>query len=149
MYYNLLALLVLLVGVFVLFSRNTMKMILLSLVPTLVIFFVIITRGLFLLSVVFLILDIFIKLKLFIFLINKEKSIKKLSFKKEEAFMKFLGVGIISCMTSIMYLLNTRVGFKINTNKILMVQNELAIISIIVTVFLISGYVVKSKKWNS
>lgn len=144
--YNILAVLILAIGSFVLFSKEVIKVSLLSFIITFILFLVLLANEYYLLGLAFLIMDVLFKFKFFIFLNNKELIEKSPSFKKQQVMKKFLVSMLVAISVGVMRVIYEGKYHGLISEK----NNELEMLTFgtIVSIFLISGYVVKSRKWK-
>lgn len=146
MVYNFLALIIIILGLFVLFSKETMKISVLSFSISLILFSTLVFEGYFLLALIFLTIDVLVKFKLFLFLTNKNIIKKKDPFKKKQMIKKISSIIVVALGVGISYVFYEK---KVKTEMFEYKHNmDMLIISTIVTLFIISGYVIKSKKWK-
>lgn len=146
MVYNFLALIIIILGLFVLFSKETMKISVLSFSISLILFSTLVFEGYFLLALIFLTIDVLVKFELFLFLTNKNIIKKKDPFKKKQMIKKITSIFVVALGIGISYVFYEK---KVKTEMFEYKHNmDMLIISTIVTLFIISGYVIKSKKWK-
>lgn len=146
MVYNFLALMIIILGLFVLFSKETMKISVLSFSISLILFSTLVFEGYFLLALIFLTIDVLVKFELFLFLTNKNIIKKKDPFKKKQMIKKIFSIFFVALGVGISYVFYEK---KVKTEMFEYKHNmDMLIISTIVTLFIISGYVIKSKKWK-
>tara|TARA_Y100000385_G_C12948461_1_gene574423 strand:- start:35 stop:478 length:444 start_codon:yes stop_codon:yes gene_type:complete len=146
MEYNIVAIFITLIGLFVLFSKQMVKMSLISFLITLVLFVTLVIKGYYLLGLAYVTIEVLIKFELFLFLANKNLVSKKSLFKQQQLVKKLVTSVVLVVLVGIVHsfykLKNTEV-VKLEVGNL-----ELLTIGSIVTIFLISGYVVKSQKWK-
>lgn len=143
---NALCLATLTVGIFIIFSKNVNKSILISFLLSSIIFSVFLLHKKPLIGFVYLTIDSLVKFELFLFFTNKKINIKKYVFRKKNTFLK-LGTAILAVMlTGISYVLLKGQGYRAElTNH----NSDLLIISLIATLLIISGFIVRSQKWKN
>lgn len=146
MEYNIVAAVVLLIGLFVLFSKQMVKMSMLSFLMTLVLFVSLVVKGYYLLALVYVAIDVLIKFEFFLFLTNKKLVYKKPLFKQQQLIKRLITsivlVVVVGIVHSFYKLKNTQIARQELTSL------ELLTIGSVVAIFMISGYVVKSRKWK-
>ena len=146
MEYNIVAIFITLIGLFVLFSKQMVKMSLISFLITLVLFVTLVVKGYYLIGLAYVAIEVLIKFELFLFLTNKNLVNKKSLFKQQQLVKKLVTSVVLVVLVGIVHsfykLKNTEV-VKLEVGNL-----ELLTIGSVVTIFLISGYVVKSQKWK-
>lgn len=146
MVFNFVALVVLVLGLFVLFSKHRMKMSNLNLVMSFVVFGLLLFKGYYLTSLVYLTISVLISFEIFLYLTNKQLIYKKHSFIKQNAVHKLASLIITSVLTGVVY-----IYFIKKTEFIAISKNysfDVLVVSVVSTLFIISGYIVRSKKWK-
>lgn len=146
MEYNIIAVLITFVGLFILFSKQMVKMSLLSFFMTLVLFISLIVKEYYLLAFAFLLVDILTKFELFLFLTNKNLLIKKTMFRQQQYFKKIMVSVVFVIMLGIVhtyYKLKNKVDVDLTPNNL-----ELLTVGSVITIFIISGYIMKSRRWK-
>lgn len=146
MEYKVIAIGILLIGLFVLFSKQMIKMTLLSFLITVLLFIVLVANGHYLLALGYITIDSLIKFEFFLFLTNKDLKSKPPVFKQSRLIKKITSSFLIVILSGISFVYydnkhSEKLPVEINSLEVLT-------ISCIVTIFLISGYIIKSNKWK-
>jgi hypothetical protein len=109
-------------------------------------------NGFYLFGTIFVIVDIYTKIYLLMFFINKKVSIRSVKYKKRKKVFNILSAFIIAVFFSISIGLKKEV-FLQNSSKYLKhfyqyEVNEIVILSFIISIIVITGYTTKSKRWK-
>lgn len=144
--YSVISIIVLCLGLYLLFTKDVLRSVLLSFIMTLILFSVLVVKELYILALSYLIMDPLIKLVLFLYFTNKKIESKPIVFLKNQKFRKFLTVVVASIFVGSIYVTNTSIKTTLIVER--KTSLELMIVSLIVVIFITSGYVIKSEKWK-
>lgn len=144
--YSVISLFVLIIGVYLIFNKSVLKSVMISFLITLILFALLVVKELYVLALAYLVIDSFVKLELFLYFTNKKIVEKPINFTKSQRLKKTFVVIVSSIFIASV--------FVINRNLIPVAQSdskpdlELLIVSMIVVIFISSGYIIKSEKWK-
>ena len=142
----MIAVLILLIGVFILFSKEMVKTSMLGFFMTFIMFIVLLVNKYYFLALTYIAIDVFIKFEIFLFLTNKGLFKKKVLFKKQQYAKKIVVSMVLVIFAGLMHALynNKNVNMSVGQNNSL----ELLTVACVVSIFLVSGYVIKSDRWK-
>jgi len=148
MLYSTASLIIIILGLTVVFNKKIINTILLSFVLSIVLFGVLMFNKLYFLAVIVALIDVYTKVYILIFYINKKEIYRTKNFNRKTKKRKILEVGVVTFFLSIGLVL-----LKGNQNKISGINisgqiNETVLLGLIVTLFSVAGYIIKSKRWN-
>lgn len=146
MVYSILALFVFVVGIILLFSKELIKSSIFNFLLTVFLFIVLILKQHYLLALSFLAIDILVKLEFFLFLTNKSLFKRKHSFKRKGSLKKIMASFLVAIIFGIFFVVYHN---KVIESFVVKPKNlDVLVISTISTLFLLSGYIVKSRLWK-
>lgn len=152
MYYNLVALIILIVGLFVIFKEKTINSILLSFVLTIISFVVLVANQFYFLAIIYAIIDTYLKVYLMVYYINSKKIYRSKVFKKRSKGFKIVSWATITMFVSVFFALKKELKGPESAEaffpEIKYEISEILVLTFTVTIFAIAGYITKSKKWN-
>lgn len=144
--YNIISLFVLIVGIYLIFNKSVLKSVMISFLITLILFSLLVVKELYILALVYLVIDSFVKLELFLYFTNKKIVEKPMSFTKGKRLKKAFVVIVSSMFIASVFVINRNLTpVAVSDSK---PDLELLIVSMIVVIFITSGYIIKSEKWK-
>lgn len=152
MLFSLIAVFVFTIGLTSIFSKKIQTSILLSFLITIICVSVLISKELYFFSIVYGVIDIYTKIYLLMFFINKKQTERSVKFKKRKKMFNVYAALTISIFISILLVFEKVILEKTNSitnSEIYKYElNEIVVLAMIISIFGIAGYVTKSKRWN-
>jgi len=152
MFYSILGLVLFILGIMVIYNKKIYSSILLSFIITIISFSVLVINEFYFFAVIYGIIDIYTKIYLLMYFINKKATSRSVKFKRRKKTFSVVSALLIAVFFSI------SIGLKKemlgNTSSQLYYKsyqyelNEIVILAIIISMFAIAGYVTKNKRWN-
>ena len=152
MFYSTLSLVIFLLGVIIVFNRKIYSSILISFIITIISFTVLIINQFYFFAVIYGIIDIYTKIYLLMYFINKKSYLRSVKFKKRKKMFNSISAVIIAIFFSISISLKKEILEKANISENLKHYqyelNEIVILATIISIFVIAGYTTKSNRWK-
>ena len=152
MFYNVLGLIIFILGIVVIYNRHIYNSILLSFVITIVSFSVLIINEFYFFTVIYAVIDVYTKIYLLMYYINNKSISRSIKFKKRKKIYNIAGALIVATFFSISIGLKKEielVRYNSKLNDIYKYEmNEIIILAIIICIFTIAGYITESKRWK-
>lgn len=152
MLFSVFAVIIFAVGLTCIFGKKIQTSILTSFLITIVCISILISKELYFFSIIYGVIDIYTKIYLLMFFINRKQVNRSVKFRKRKKIFNSCAALIISIFISILLVLEKVRLEKIKlqiTNTIYKYElNEIVVLALIISIFGIAGYVTKSNRWN-
>jgi hypothetical protein len=152
MFYDILGLILFIMGIVVIYNRKIYNSILLSFVITIISFTILIINKFYFFAVVFAVIDIYTKIYLLMYFINKKSIFRSVQFKRRKKVINILGALVVAIFFSVSIGLKKEIieiSSKSGSYSFYKYElNEIITLAIIICIFTIAGYVTKSKRWK-
>lgn len=148
MLYSVISMILIMLGLYIIFNKKIINTILMSFLLSLFVFIVLMINKLFFLAIMVALIDVFAKIYILIFYINKKEIYRTKSFNRKTIFKKIIEVISITIFLSIGLVLIKNNNTDGNIIEIRGEISESVLLAIVITLFSVAGYVTKSKRWN-
>jgi predicted membrane protein len=139
-------------GIMVVYNKKIYSSILLSFIMTIISFSVLVINEFYFFAVIYGIIDVYTKIYLLIYFINKKSMFRSVKFKKRKKTFNIVSALVIAVFFSISIGLKREILGNTSSQSYYKSYkyelNEIVILAIIISLFAIAGYVTKSKRWK-